>query len=177
MEWLTKIEKQVLRWLKDVPHLPANARKWIAGNVWWAVIIGAILFTISAVFELFAVLGLMAALGTVASTYYSATTFVAWSFVTATVSFVFAALQAGLLYMAVTPLKERQKKGWVLLFIVWLVGIIGLVASSILTLNPFSFITSILFGAVFAAIWGYLLFEIHGEFAHLIKTKAAKKKK
>ncbi len=176
MEWLTKIEKQVLHWVKDIPHLPNSARKWIAENIWWVAIIGAILLTISAALELLTVLGLMATLGTVANTYYPATTFVAWGFVTAIVSFVFAALQAGLLYMAVTPLKERQKKGWVLVFAAWLISIVGLVVSAVLTLNPFSFITTILFGAVFAAIWGYLLFEIHGEFAHLLKTKAAKKK-
>lgn len=177
MKLLTKLEHYILRIIRDLPHLPIGVRKWVSENIWWVAIVIAILSTLSAVLSLFAVLGLLTALSTVAGTYYAASTFVAWGVVTALVSFVFAAVQAGLLFMAVNPLKERNKKGWVLLFAAWLLGIISTVVSAILTLNPFGFITSLLFGALFAAIWGYILFEIHSQFNHTLHTKAAHTKK
>lgn len=174
MELLRKIERKLLEWTKNVPHLPAGGRRWLGENVWWIALVGAILSAIGALFSVIAVLGLLSIVGTVAATYYVASTFTAWAIVTNLVNLVFVVLGMALLFMAVKPLQLKQKKGWVLLFASWLLSIVSVVVSAILTLNPFTFIANILFGAVGLAISGYFLFEIHSQFAHVEKTQGVK---
>lgn len=177
MELLVKLERTILGWLKDVPHLPIGARKWLGENVWWIVVIGAVLTGISALVLLGALFTNLSTLGSPIISYYASATFVGWLVVTTAVSLAFAVLEALLLAFAVTPLKERQKKGWVLLFAVWLLGTLSVVVSAILTLNPLGFIGNIIFGAVWVAISGYFLFEIHGQFANVERSKGVKGKK
>ena len=174
MEFLSKLERTVLGWLKDVPHLPLNVRAWIANNIWWIVIIATVLSGIAVLGLLFGFFGTLATLGSPVASYYASNTFVVWVLVTTAVTLFFTALELVLLAMAISPLKEKQKKGWVLLFAVWLVGAISTVVSAVLTLNPFGFITGLLFGALWLAISGYFLFEIHGQFAHVERSKGAK---
>lgn len=177
MKLLSKLEQMVLGWLKSVPHLPIGVRKWLGDNAWWIAAIGAVLTGISALWLLVALFSNMALLGGPATAYYASTTFVAWLVVTTLVSLVFAVLYCVLLSTSVSPLKEKQKKGWVLLFAVWLVGVLAVVVNAVLTLNPLTFITSIIFGALWLAVTGYFLFEIHGQFAHIEKSKGVKAKK
>ncbi len=177
MEWITKLERKALEWLKHIPHLPASARSWLGINAWWITLIAAVITGIIALFGFFNTLFLLSVVGTGQGLFFSSAAFVALRLTTAVVSLVFVVLNTALLAMAVTPLKERQKKGWVLLFVSWLVGVVALVVNSVLTLNPFTFIISLLFGALFAAVWGYVLFEIHGQFAHVEKSKGTRAKK
>ena len=177
MEFIGKLERTILGWAKDVPHLPVGVRKWIADNIWWIVVIGAVLSGISV---LVLVGGLFANLSTLSSpiiSYYASSAFVGWLVVTTAVSLVFAVIECLLLAFAVNPLKEKQKKGWVLLFAVWLVGIIAAVVDAILTLNVLSFLGNVIFGAVWVVITGYFLFEIHGQFAHVEHSKGVHAKK
>ena len=174
MEVLGKLERMVLGWLKSVPHLPAGGRKWLGENVWWIALVGAILSAISALFTLIGVLGVLSVVGTVAATYYAASAFTGWAIVTGLVSLAFIVLEAVLLFIAVKPLQARQKKGWVLLFANWLLAAVSVVVSAVLSLNPFSFIFGIIFGAVWLAVIGYFLFEIHGQFAHVEKSHGVK---
>lgn len=174
MTWLKSIETMVHGWHKGLPHLPAGGQKWLGANVWWIALIAAILSGISALFTAIGILGLLSIMGTTAASYYAVPTFTAWAIVTGLVSLVFAVIDAILLGMAVTPLKEGQKKGWVLLFVVWLIGVVGVVVNSILTLNPFGLVFGLLFGALWAAVVGYFIFEIHGQFAHVERSKGVK---
>lgn len=174
MEALGKIEKKILTWLKGVPHLPESARKWLGDNVWWIALIGAILTAIAVLFSIIGIFGVLSVLGTVGATYYAASTFTSWAIVTGLVGLAFSVLQGLLLATAVKPLQSKQKKGWVLLFATLLLGALSVVVTAILTLNPFTFIVNILFGAIWLAISGYLLFEIHGQFAHVEKSKGVK---
>lgn len=177
MELLTKLEHQVLKWLKGVPHLPKSARSWLGENIWWIAVVALVFTGIAALVTFTGILGAIAVSGTVATSYFVTATFTAWAIVTGTVALVFLVLEAIILGMAINPLKAKQKKGWVLLFALWILGTVSIVVSAILSLNPLDFITGILFGAVWVAVSGYFLFEIHSEFAHVEKSKAVKAKK
>lgn len=178
MEFFAKLEKRILGWFKGVPHLPVGGQKWLGDNVWWIVLVGAILTTLSIIASLSGIIALVALLGSPQASYYASSVITSWTLVTGIVGVVFALFGAILQYLSVQPLKLKQKKGWVLLFVNWLLGAIAIFINSVLTLNPISFIVSLLFGAVWVAISGYFLFELHGQFAHDVRRphKATPKK-
>lgn len=177
MDFLSKLEEKVFGWFKAAPNLPNGARKSLAENIWWIVIIGSIFMVINALTGLTYIEAQVSLQGTVAGSYYVSSAASDWSIVTSAVSVIFLILQIILLFMAVKPLKAMQKKGWVLLFASWLLSGVALVANALLTLGVVSFIITILFGAVWLAITGYFLFEIHGQFAHVERSKGVKKAK
>ena len=175
MEFLSKIEKTVLGWFKTVPDLPAGGRKWLGDNIWWIVLIAAILTALSALGTLGTITTRMSLLGSLAATYYVSSATTSWLIVADFVSLGFLVLQAILLIVAIQPLKEKQKKGWVLLFVSWLVSGIAVVVNAVLGLSVFGFIFAVIFGAVWLAIIGYFLFEMHGQFAHVERSRGVKK--
>jgi len=177
MELVTKLEKQISKWLKNVPHLPTNAQKWLADNIWWIAVVGAIVAGIAFLFSLgalFSAIALLGAVGNPVYRYYITQGVTAWSLVTAIVGLVFLAVQALILGLAVNPLKAKQHKGWRILFIAWLVSVVAVVIDAVLTLSPISFIFSLIFGAVGIAIGAYLIFEIRERFIGSTAKKAKK---
>jgi hypothetical protein len=167
MEFVNKLETTIVGWVKNVPHLPPAGQKWLAQNVWWIALVGAILTGISLLIAIGGLFTLIALIGSVASYYYVAGAAVnSWSIVSAIVGLVILALRGLLLALSVQPLKAQQKKGWTLLFATWLLNILSVVLGAILTFSVFGFIVGILFGAIGIAISGYFLFEIHSYFAH-----------
>lgn len=179
MEFLNKLEKTIASWVKNVPHLPPAGQKWLAQNVWWIALVGAILTGISLLIAIGGLFTLIALIGSAASYYYIAGAAVnSLSIVSAIVGLVILALRGLLLALSVQPLKAQHKKGWTLLFVTWLLNIVSVVVSSILTLSIFGFIVGILFGAIGIVITGYFLFEIHSHFVHVaghVRKVAAKK--
>jgi hypothetical protein len=174
MEVLGKLERQLLQWFKAVPHLPEPARKWLGDNVWWIAAIGAVLSGLGIIGLLITLFGNISILtGTVLSYYVSAGV-VTWLIIQTIISLVFVGVQCALLALSVNPLKAKQQKGWVLLFLVWLLGAVSVVLNAVLTLSVFNFIVSIIFGALWLAVSGYFLFEIHGQFARVEKSKGVK---
>ena len=174
MEFISKLERTILKWAKNVPHLPSTVRRWVGDNVWWIALVGAILSGVSVLVTFIGIMGAFAIMGTSAAAYYVTTSIIGWQIVVGIVSIVFAAIDAILLGIAAQPLREKQKKGWVLLFLVWLISALSVVVGAVLSLNPIGFIGGLLFGAVWLAASGYFLFEIHGEFAHTEKSKGLK---
>ncbi len=174
MELLGKLEKTVLGWFRSVPHLPPAGQKWLGDNIWWIALVLAILTGIGVLASLATLFALMSLSGTAAATYYATSTVTSWAIVSGFVSLAFSALEGILLATAIQPLKAKQKKGWVLLFAVWLLGIIAVFVNAVLTLSVFGFIFGILFGALWVAITGYFLFEIHGQFAHVERSRGVK---
>ncbi len=173
MELLQKLENILLGWVKNVPHLPAGVRRWLGENLWWIVLVSVILSGIWLLIAVFGILGTLALLGSVGSDYLLDQSQVNWSLVTGGVALAFSVVSLVVSILAIKPLQARVKKGWVLLFIVWLINVLALVVGAIISLNPFTFIFSIIFGALFAAISGYLLFEVHSQFAHTTKQATA----
>jgi uncharacterized membrane protein YhaH (DUF805 family) len=97
--------------------------------------------------------------------------------VAAIVALAFTIIRVILLAISVKPLKDMQKKGWTLLFIVWLIQVVSVVVGAVLSFSVAGFFVGIIIGAIGLAISAYFLFEIHGQFAHSPRvTKVAPKK-
>ena len=173
MELINKLERIVLGWVKNVPHLPATGQKWLGVNVWWIALIAAIIGGIWFLFALNGLFSLLTLLSSVSNLYYVTNTYTDYAIFKAIIGLVFLGLTVAALALAISPLKDRLKKGWVLLFLAWIISALSIVVSAVLSLSVIGFIISIIFGAIFLAIGGYFLFEIHGQFAH--PTKRAKK--
>jgi len=176
MQLVNKLERIVLGWAKNVPHLPIVAQKWLATNVWWIVLIGAILTGISTLFALTGLFTIVSLMGSISSSYYVTGGYTGWAVFTAVIGLAFSAVSAIILAFAVKPLKAIQKKGWVLLFLAWIVNAASVVVSAVLSLSVIGFVIGIMFGAIGLAIGGYFIFEIHGQFAHAPRKDAKEAK-
>jgi len=176
MELLSKLEHTIAGWLREVPHLPSDVRKWLGDNLWWIALVGAIVTAIGVLGQVVVLLSNLSMLGSPVIAYYASTTFLALSIVKTIITLVFLTLSCILLALAVTPLKEKQKKGWVLIFGSWLVSVASVVVGAIITFNPFSFLTNVIFGSLGLIVGLYFVFEVHGQFAHVEKSKGVKKK-
>jgi hypothetical protein len=174
MEFISKLEKTILGWAKNVPHLPTVAQKWLGDNVWWIALIGAILSGIATLVSLVGLFGAIAAIGAASSIYYASSTHTSFVVVSIAFSLVFIALNGLLLAFAVKPLQEKEKKGWVLLFMTLLLEALSIIVNAVLTFSVAGFIVDILLGAIGLAIGAYLIFEIHGQFSHAPKATIKK---
>lgn len=170
---LAKIEQMIEKWLKAIPHLPKSGQRWLAENVWWIALIGAILSGISVLVLLNTIRELTSPVSFYG--YVLTSTFTGWEIFISIVSAVFVIVTGLLLALAVKPLRAIEKKGWTLLFIVSLVEAVNVVLGAVLSLSVFGFITQVIFGAIGFAIGIYFLFEIRGHFAHIVVPAKPKK--
>lgn len=178
MKYIKQLEGIAEGWLKKVPHLPKGGQKWLAENIWWIALIGAIVYGISVLITFSTIYYLQYA---IVNTSYLVPGFATWTLIAAIEAIVFNIAAGLLLALSVNPLKAMTKKGWTLLFMVFLVNLVALVVGAVLGLIQgitFSgtgvfaftgFIFSLIFGAIFAAIAAYFLFEIRSYFAHVTK--------
>jgi len=155
METVHKLEQTVASWYKGLPHLPENGRKWLATNVWWLVLIGVILSALSVITLLFGTLLAGALFAGVAGAAGAAVggLLILGVLVTLAMSVVMVVLGG----MAISPLKAMQKKGWTLLFVLFLLEVAATVASGLLSYN----FLGLIWGLLWVAVGGYFLFEIH----------------
>ncbi len=161
MEAIKKLEDQIEKILKPLPHLPADARKWLGTNVWWLTIIGVVI-------DGFALMGIYRA-----ATYldeltnylsiYGVKNTSGWT-VALTTSLIFLGATAVLMAIAISPLKASKKQGWDLLFMAAIVGVLSSVVSAVLDFNAGGIISSLIGAAFSAAISAYFLFEIRSQF-------------
>jgi len=167
METLHKIEDMVGGWLKPVPHLPANWRKWLAENAWWLTLVGVIL-SIFGIFGLISALSLFSATSGLYSTVIYAPVAQAhgsmWQ-VSIYISVVLIIVSVIIEAMAISPLKAMSKKGWDYLFLAFLVSVASGVIGAVLNVDVISLIST----AIGAAIGAYVLFEVR---SHYKKDKA-----
>jgi len=174
--FITQLEHTVAGWLKKVPHLPVAGQKWLADNIWWITIVSAIVASIAVIVGIvgvFTILSLLSAVTTYAYAYGLTNAYTGWTLISALISLLLLALTTIVLWVAVKPLQNKTKKGWTLLFIVLLLEAVGIVVNNVLSLNVFTIVFGLIFGAIGLAIGAYFLFEIRDQFAH--QTKAAKK--
>lgn len=177
MDFLSKLEQTILRWLKNAPHLPDSARKWCAENAWWVVAICAVAAGVGALGLVVALFNNMSALGSPFAAYYASETLVAWATIKIAVKLGFTLVVCLLLALAIMPVRTKHKKGWVLFFCAWGLSALGVVVSAVLTLSTLNFLTDLIFGALWLGVWAYFLFEIHGQFIRVERTKGVKKEK
>lgn len=173
MESLRQLERRILGWVKDVPHLPADVQAWLGRNIWIIVMVGSIIGAVAVFFQFLSWLSLLQLVSSPTSPLYIYGGIAAWSIAVNIITYVFAALVLAITFIAVKPLKQKSKKGWVILFVAWIAFVATTVINAVLSLNAFTFIMTLLIGATFAAISGYILFEVHAYFDHK-KTKAPK---
>ena len=169
MESIHKLENTIEGWLKPLPHLPANWRKWLSENVWWIVLVGVILSVIGVIMIIGMIMTAVAAIG-VASTIVTSTfgtvgvniapEYTVWWYIATILSVVSLVVTIIIEAMAISPLKVLDKKGWDLMFIAYLIGIALSVVSAVLTLTIINLIGT----AIGAAIGAYFLFEIRSHF-------------
>lgn len=170
MNFIHQLEKTIAGWVKDVPHLPLESQRWLGRHAGSFAIAGVVLV---AILILANIVGLLGTISLMSAPTYAAIAinpdYLVWSVIRASVVIGFLGLTGLILAAAVKPLRARNKKGWVLLFALWLLMAASVLINSILTLSAVWFITSFIFGGIFLALGGYLLFEIHGQFAHAVK--------
>lgn len=180
-KYLNRLEKQIIKWFDNLPRFPREVRDWLGTNSWWLIIIFIAAIGVDAIWSLAAFVANIVPLGTsYVASYYGSATFVAFSTAKVGVSFVFGAIEITLLLLAIQPLKDKQKKGWVLVFVTLLLHSLAVFASAILTLNSFSFVVEIVFNAVWLGTLAYVLFEVREEFSRIVirrKTSHKKSKK
>jgi hypothetical protein len=177
MELLAKLERTILGWIKNVPNLPLTMRGWLADNAWWFAALGSVLMGLGVIGQLLRLQDYITVLNNPFAPLYSSSTFVTLLVISTITTLVFSIVSCVILGLAVNPLKEKQKKGWVLLFVAWLVAAVWTAVTTVITLNPLSIFTGIIFGAVMLAASGYLLFQIHGQYAHVERSRGVKAKK
>lgn len=167
MESVRKLEVTVAQWYKNVPHLPKNVQKWLADNVWWLAIIGAVLgaFAVLAIISGTLLVGAMFATAGAVGVALGGLALVA-----VLVSLATVILTTVLTALAVSPLKVHKKKGWELLFLAELVSLASAVLGGVLSFN----VSGILSAVVGVAIGAYFLFEIRGYFGTVATTTARK---
>ncbi|HZJ34603.1 MAG TPA: hypothetical protein VFD55_01135 [Candidatus Angelobacter sp.] len=166
MSSISKIEDMIAGWLKPLPHLPTAGQKWISQNIWWIVLIGVILSGI----RVLALIGILFATSAVwgAITYYVNESYSGWWILSSIISILFMAAIVIVSAISINPLKGLKKKGWNLLFFTLLLSAASIVVSVIISFNVFSFMPSLIFGAIGLAVGAYFLYEIR---SHFIVTK------
>lgn len=174
MELISKLEKIVLGWAKNMPHLPVAGQKWLATNVWWIVLVGAILSGIALLVSIGTLFTAIALISATSSLYYVSGSYTGIAVLNAAVSLVFLLASGLLLAFAVKPLQYMQKKGWVLLFMTLLVQALSVIVNAVLSFSVVGFIIGIIFGAIGVAIGAYFISEIHGQFGHPAKATLKK---
>ncbi|MFZ2125181.1 MAG: hypothetical protein WA087_03205 [Candidatus Saccharimonadales bacterium] len=165
MEQIKQIEKTIEGWLKPLPHLPAEWRKWLGENVWWITGIGVIVD----VFVIINIYNAATAINSLNNFFksYGLATSSGWT-ISLTVSIVLIALMTVIMAMAVNPLKEHKKKGWDLMFLATGISI----ASSVLTAVFGGDLSSLLMNLIGAAVGVYVLFELKSHFNSPVAHKA-----
>lgn len=166
MRFMERLEKMIIEWLREVPHLPPNVRKWLGSNAWWLVLLGVML-------QILAVLGLMRELDTLSRVNVAVQQYSAYSpyleaatqNTTMTLVSMWISLVAlvGVVILdatAISHLKEMKRRGWKLLFIGAVVATISSVASAVLTLQVAGLLTVM----ISTAIGMYVLFEVRTQF-------------
>ena len=178
MKSIEKLETTIARWLEPLPHLPTSARKWIAQNIWWMIMVGVILSVIGIFAMIGGILTAISLLGTTVSIYgyYIAPAYTSWFVFSLIVSLAFMIATIAFIAMAINPLKVYQKEGWKLLFWALILRVVAIVVNAIFTLNAANSISMVINGAIGIIIGAYLLYEIRSYFNISVKSKVSPKK-
>ncbi len=177
MSRLQKLETLIEGWLRPLPHLPEDIRKWLANNIWWMALVAAFGSAIATLMVLGGIFAYMSFMGS--TPYYmgpyAVSTYGAGWIWTAIIGFAFLAFATALYSRAVTPLKERRSAGWNMLFILLLIAAAKVLLDAVFTFSFFGFVFGVIFGAVGLAISAYFLFEIRSYFVKSAKQIHHKK--
>jgi len=177
MDSVKKLEILIQDRLKSLPHLPVNAQKWIADNIWWMAILGAFGSAIATLAVVNGVFGYMSFVSNASSYagFYAVSSYLTGWIWNALIGLLFLAASTVILSKAVTPLKEHRRLGWDLMFMLTLLGAARAFLDAVFTFSFFGFLFGVLFAVLGLAIGAYLLLEIRSYFVKSNKIVHAKK--
>jgi hypothetical protein len=157
-KWLDELVNK-----KQPVQLPGEAKRWIADNVWWIVIIGGVLSLWSAwtFWQLGHYVDGLSRYVNELSRVYGSTTYATELGPMWYLALVGLIIEGILLLMAFPKLKEHKKSGWDLLFYVSLVNIVIGVVYLLVPGYGFGSLIGTLLGA---AIGWFFLFQIRSRF-------------
>ncbi len=164
------LEAVIGNWYKNAPHLPKNAQVWLADNIWWLALIGAVL----SILGLLVVIPVLMGAATLTA-YHSGLSVLHGPSVGSAlwlglvISLVGYIVTTVLLTLSVSPLKIKAKRGWELLFWSYLANFVLNLASALIVYNLFN----VLMAVVSASVAGYFLYEINDYFG--VRKKTAQK--
>ncbi len=173
MKALDQLENKAADWLKPLPHLPTNVTKWISTNIWWMTLVGVIASVIGAIIliaGIFTIISLIGVTSNFYGYYYATSSYTWWSVVVSIVSILFMIATIVLTATAVKPLKNMNKKGWNILFLLEVISAAYMIINAVISLNFLGLIS----GAIGVAIGAYLLYEIRSYFVTVAKAVPAK---
>jgi hypothetical protein len=160
---LSGLTKWLETFFKSWPQLPKGFTDWLSKNVYWLALVGGILSLIVGVFGLIGLPSVLSATSTLddVARAFGVATQLGWQYKFASVvSVVQSILSAVLLLLAYTPLKAMKASGWKFLYwnalLVWGINLLY----SLITVNIFSLVLNVLFGAI--GLW--ILFSIRPAF-------------
>lgn len=168
MNTLQTLESKIDQLYSHVPQLPLGGKRWLGNNIWWIVLI----FAIFGVFGTLQTAGsLVAALLRKNHTDIYLNTATSLSPITLIISLISSITTTTLYFVALSPLMNKRKRGWNLVFYAQLFDIVVSVVTLVLTVisGSSAFITIIvvlgfIVGLVIEAIWLYFLFQARPEF-------------
>lgn len=169
MESLQTLEKNLVDFFKSWPRLPKELTKFLADWAWLFTLIGVVLGVLG-LFSALSVVLFGAALLTSAAGVLGAG-IGALATIGLIVSLLFSVVILYLEAMAISPLKEKKKKGWDYIYWAMLVSILSTIITTLLTLN----FVGLIYSAIFVVLGGYILFEVRGHFV-ASQTKHSSKK-
>lgn len=169
MEKIHALEVRIAEWYKPVPHLPQGGIKWLTENIWWLVLIWVIISAFGALSLV--LITLFGGIFLAGAVFLYSAKFGGLALLIAAIAAGVSLLNIVLAAMAIDPLKNKQKKGWSLLFIALLLSFIPMLFGDILRFHIFSMIEDVLM----VAVGGYFLFEIRDQYG-IVDTKKVSKR-
>lgn len=165
-----KIENRIAVFHADMPHLPQGGRKWLADNVWWIVLIAAVAGGFGALaLVLVTLLGGVFLAGAV---FLFSAKFGGLSLLLAVVVVALSLVNLAVAIMAISPLKDKLKKGWLLLGLSLLIGCIAAILTDLIKQDTLAVVKEV----VFLAIGVYVLFELRDYFTRSATNDIATRK-
>lgn len=167
MKYVGKLERTLGAWYGRLPELPPKVQQWIADNLWWIVLLGAIVMALG----LLSVLGVLL-VGTMLLSVFAGVYGHVLGVIVALLTIVWMALYVFdmvLLFLAVSPLRAHRMQGWRTLFYVLLLGAGVEVTYVFVSADVMSFIWSM----VLTAAAGYILFQVRDRFTVLTESDRA----
>lgn len=168
MEAINSLEKKLVEVNKTLPQIPESGKKILAEWFWILLIIGVVL----------GAMGVLTILGIGATGSLLLTGLGAGGYVTATLwpSIVFGVIGMAVVLvieaMAIGPAKNKEHRGWQLVFIAVLLQFVFSILQNVFLDNY----TSILGSVIGLVISLYLLVQVHSYFTKGVKVVSNRKK-
>lgn len=164
IQWWERIERKLADYHATLPHLPEAARQWLTTNIWWIVLIGAAagLFVIVVLMLITLVGGVFLA----GAVFLFSAKYGGLALLAAALAVALMIANVVILGLAITPLKSRARKGWVLLMVGLFVGFIAALVIDLVRSDD----GAVLKDGLLFAVSLYAMFELRGFFTSIRPT-------